>query len=182
MRLRLNVVYCLLSEDVSNVGIKDGVSTRLQDERNQLNIKGPISWREWLLPKTMRIKWNWKRWLLFGFAISMLVDSFLVPFYGSVDPGGSGAGMLFLILGFRASSRKPLPTSVVVAGGCAAGLTWALNHQLLRSPSAVWTPLDILLVLVVALWGRKRLGHDEPSANSATADSRSELYLTDDRR
>ena len=144
-----------------------------------MNVIDPMTWGEWLLPKEMRVKWTWKRWLLFGFAIFMLVDSFLVPFYSRVDPGGSGAGMLFLILGFRASSKKPLPTSVVVAGGCAASLTWILNRQLLRSPSVIWTSLDILLVLMVAFWGRKRVTRDEPSANTPTGDSKSELDLTD---
>lgn len=125
-----------------------------------MRVKDPETWATFFLPKFRQARWTWRRWLLLAFAISMFVDSFLVPFYGSVDPGGSGAGMLFLILGFRASSRRSIPTSVVVAGGGAAALTWALNQGLLKSPSMVWTPTLILLVLFVVFWGRGKSGID----------------------
>ena len=143
-------------------------------------IKAPQYWGKFFLPSWKGVRWTWKRWLLLAFAIAMLVDSFLVPFYGPVDPGGSGAGILFLILGFRASSRRKLPTSVVIAGGCTAALTWTLNHRLLKSPSVVWTPLDFLLVLYVVFWGRRRRGDgDEQSHHEpARADAQSILDAT----
>jgi hypothetical protein len=138
------------------------------------------TWGEVFVPKTNSVKWTLGRWLLLAFAIAMLADSFLVPFYGPVDPGGSGAGILFLILGFRASSRRSLPASVVVAGGCAAALTLALNHRLLKSPSVVWTPLDFLLVLFVVFWGWGRAGNrDEQSQQEqARPDAQSILDAT----
>lgn len=143
-------------------------------------IKTPRHRGEFFLPKWKGSQWTWKRWLLLAFAIAMLVDSFLVPFYGSADPGGSGAGILFLILGFRASSTRKLSTSVVISGGCAAALTWALNHQLLKSPSVLWTSLDFLLALFVVLWGRGRRGDaDEQSHHERVgADAQSILDAT----
>jgi len=144
-----------------------------------MNVNDPRTWGGWLLPKTEHVKWTWRRWLLFAFAISMLIDSFFVPFYGNVDPGGSGAGMLFLILGFRASSRRKLPVSVVAAGGCAAALASALNHRLLKSPSWVWTPLGIFLILFVVLWGRGKPDQIEAVPSSARPDTQSALHLGD---
>jgi hypothetical protein len=142
-----------------------------------MKLKDPTTWGGAFLPKPNRVEWTLRRWLLLAFAIAMLVDSFIVPFYGPVDPGGSGAGMLFLILGFRASSKRKLPASVVVAGGCAAALTWALNHRFLKSPSAVWTSLDFALVLFVVFWGRgRRDDSDDPSHQEpARADAQSIL-------
>lgn len=144
-------------------------------------VKSPPPHRgEFFLPRWKGVRWTWKRWLLLAFAIAMLVDSFIVPFYGPVDPGGSGAGILFLILGFRAASRRKLPRSVVIVGGCAAALTWGLNHRLVKSPSVVWTSIDFILVLFVVFWGRGRRGegdevlHQEP----VKADARSVLDAT----
>jgi len=91
-----------------------------------------------------------------GFALLLFADSFLVPFSRNVDPGRSGDGMLFLILGFRAASKNELPSAVVIGGGCLAMLTMALNHEVLRSPSVIWTPIAVALLLFVLLWGRKR--------------------------
>jgi multisubunit Na+/H+ antiporter MnhE subunit len=86
-----------------------------------------------------------------------LVDSFFVPISRDVDPGRASEGILFLILGFRAVSRSELPLSVLVAGGCLSALVAALNHRLIVSPSLVWTPVAIVLLVFVMFWGlRKR--------------------------
>lgn len=142
-----------------------------------MTVRNPRTWSKWLLPKTKHVKWTWKRWLLLAFAIYMLIDSFLVPFYGNIDPGGYGAGMLALILGTRASSNSKLPVSVVVAGGFAAALTWGLNHRFLKSSSAVWTGLVIFFVLFVVFWGRGKSEQAEAAANLATPDQSSVLRL-----
>jgi hypothetical protein len=118
--------------------------------------KAPAVWREMLLPKPKRIKWTWKRWLLLGFSLALLLDSFVVPFHGNVDPGGAGEGMLAILLGARAASICDLPLSVLVSAGAVVALAVASDHRLLKSPSMIWTPLGIALVLVVLLWGRNR--------------------------
>jgi hypothetical protein len=124
-----------------------------------MKLKNPESWGETFLPKMIAVPWTWKRWLLFAFAMSMFVDSFLVPFSRDVDPGRSGDGMLFLILGFRAASRSELPLSVVISGGCLAALTLALNHGFLKSPISYWTlGAIVILLLVVMFWGRRKGG------------------------
>lgn len=135
------------------------------------------TWRDALLPKSKRVKWTWKKCLLFAFAISMLVDSFLVPFHGEVDPGGAGAGMLFLILGFRAASASNLPLSVVLAGGCSVALTLAMNHRVLKSPSILWTSIAIVLTLIVAFWGLVKPNQCKTPADSAKEDPGSILHL-----
>lgn len=144
-----------------------------------MNVKIPRTRREWLLPKAKGVKWTLARWLLFAFAVVSLVDSFFVPFYGNLDPGGSGAGMLFLILGFRASSRRKLPVSVIAAAGCAVALVLALNHRLLKSPSWVWTPLAIFLILFIVFWGRGKLGEVEAPRSSPATDPQSVLHFGD---
>jgi hypothetical protein len=121
-----------------------------------MKLKDPETWGEFFLPKWKGVKWTWKRWLLLAFAISMFVDSFIVPFSRDIDPGRSGDGMLFLILGFRAASSSELPLSVVVAGGCLILLTLALNHGQLRSPSLIWTPIAVALLVFVVFWGRRK--------------------------
>jgi hypothetical protein len=145
-----------------------------------MKLKDPATWGEVFLPKNHRVTWTSRRWVLLAFAIAMLIDSFLVPFYGPLDPGGSGAGMLAIILSWRASSKRKLPRSVVVAGGCTAALTLALNHGLLKSPSAVWTTLFILLLIFVLFWGRgKPNDTDEQSQpEPVRADPQSALDVT----
>ena len=93
---------------------------------------------------------------LLAVAILILADSLIVPYSPSLDPGRSGARILFLILGFRAVSRSELPTSVVVMGAALAALVSCMNHSLVRSPSLVWTPLVFLLLALVLLWGRRK--------------------------
>lgn len=97
---------------------------------------------------------------LLGIAILAFVDSLIIPYSASLDPGRSGEGMLFLILGFRAVSRSEPPTSVIVAGAALAALVSCMNHGVVRSPSPFWTPLVILLLVLVLLWGR---GKREPA-------------------
>lgn len=89
--------------------------------------------------------------------------------------------MLCLILGARASSKRRLPTSVVVAGGFAAAVTWALNHRVLKSPSVAWTSLFILLLLFILFWGRGNPDEDKVSATFAKEDSSSILHIVDKR-
>ena len=96
---------------------------------------------------------------LLAVAILVFVDLLIVPYSPSLAPGRSGAGILFLIVGFRAVSRSELPTSVVVMGAALAVLVSCMNHGLVRTPSPVWTPLGILLVALVLFWGR---GKREP--------------------
>jgi hypothetical protein len=129
--------------------------------------KDPESWGEKFLPKWKGVEWTRRRWLLLAFALSLFVDSFLVPFSRDVDPGRSGDGMLFLILGFRAASRSELPTSVVVAGGCLTVLVLALNHGLQRTPSFLWVPIAIFLLVFVMFWGRRRADKSSPGETQA---------------
>ena len=112
------------------------------------------SWGEKFLPKWKGVEWTRQRWLLLAFALSLFVDSFLVPFSRDLDPGRAGDGMLFLILGFRAASRSELPLSVVVAGGCLAALALALNHGLPETPRLLWAIVGIFLIAFVMFWGR----------------------------
>jgi hypothetical protein len=116
----------------------------------------PENWGEFFLPKWKGVKWTWKRWLFFAFAICAFVDQFFVPFYRGPDPGGSGDGMLFLILGFRVVSRSELPPSVVVAGGCLVGITLALNHGQLKSARLFLLPIVVALLVFVMFWGRRK--------------------------
>jgi hypothetical protein len=117
-----------------------------------------VSWGEKLLPKWKGVEWTRGRLLLLTFALSLFVDSFLVPFSRDVDPGRAGDGMLFLILGFRAASRSELPLSVIIAGGCLTALTLFLNHVVQKAPSFVWAPIAILLLAFVMFWGRGKRG------------------------
>jgi len=130
-----------------------------------MRFKDPEGWAERLLPKWRSVEWTGRRWLLLAFALSLFVDSFLVPLSRDVDPGRAGDGMLFLILGFRAASRSELPLSVVFAGGCLTALALALNHGLLKTPGFVWTVVALFLLAFVMFWGRwkkKRSGLSEP--------------------
>ena len=121
-----------------------------------MRLLNPGTWGQAFLPKWRRVPWTWKRNLMLAFAASVLVDSFFVPFSRGVDPGGAGDGVLFLILAFRAASRRGVSLPVVFIGGSLTALTLALNHRLLRSPSPIWTPLAILLLLVVIFWRPRR--------------------------
>jgi hypothetical protein len=116
------------------------------------------SWGETFLPKWKGMQWTWKRWLLLAFAMSVFVDSFIVPFSRDIDPGRSGDGILFLILGFRAVSGSELPLSVVVAGGCLVALTLDLNHGQLKPPSLIGVPIAHVLAVLVMFWGRRKAG------------------------
>jgi hypothetical protein len=120
-------------------------------------------WRDFFLPKREKIQWTWQRVSLLVIAILVFVDSLIVPYSPRLDPGRSGAGLLFVILVFRAESRSKLPTAVVVIGTLLALLVSCMNHGLLRSPSLVWTPPGILLLLLVMIWGR---GKREPAASA----------------
>lgn len=141
--------------------------------------KTPTTWREMLLPKPKRVKWTWKRHLLLAFSIALLLDSFFVPFHGNVDPGGAGEGMLAILLGARAASICELPLSVVISAAAVVALAVASDHRLLKSPSMIWTPLGILLVLVVLFWGRGKPDQIETVPSSARTDPGSALHLGD---
>ncbi len=118
----------------------------------------PGQWQKILLPSWPPTEWTWRRAALLAIAVFSLIDSFFIPISRDVDPGRASEGILFLILGFRAVSRSELPLSIVVAGGCVSALVAALNHSLIRSPSLVWTPLAIILLLFVLLGGRRKRG------------------------
>src|SRR5579864_9141842 len=104
-------------------------------------------------------------------AVVVFIDSCFVPFNEHLDPGGSGEGALFLILGFRAASRRELPTPVMLIGTLLAGLTMGMNHGLLKSPGWVWTPIACLLLLVVLFWGRRLKEVDAPESPNADGKS-----------
>jgi len=122
------------------------------------------TWERILLPRLQKTLWTSERIFLFCVAVFLFVDSFFVPASRNLDPGRSGQGILFLIIGFRAVSGSKLPISVVIAGTCLAALTSGLNHGLLKSPSLVWTPVALLLLVFVMLWGRRKAdGPDDKS-------------------
>ena len=127
--------------------------------------KAFTTWREILLPKPKRVKWTWKRWLMLAFSIALLLDSFFVPFHGNVDPGGAGEGMLAILLGARGASICELPLSVLISAGAVVALAVASDHRLLTSPSMIWTPLGLLLALVVLFWGRGKRDQADPSSS-----------------
>ena len=134
-----------------------------REQRGEIPVKITQRWRDFFLPKREKIQWTWQRVSLLVIAILVFVDSLIVPYSPRLDPGRSGAGLLFLILVFRAESRSKLPTAVVVIGTLLALLVSCMNHGLLRSPRLVWTPLGILLLLLVMIWGR---GKREPAASA----------------
>jgi hypothetical protein len=138
--------------------------------------KTPTTWRGMLLPKPNRVKWTWKRYLLLAFSIALLLDSFFVPFHGNVDPGGAGEGMLAILLGARAASICELPLSVVISAAAVVALAFASDHRLLKSPSMIWTPLGIFLVLVVLFRGRGKRDQADANGGSANPDSGSVLH------
>jgi hypothetical protein len=117
-------------------------------------MKPQRAWEKIFLPRWEKTEWTWRRIFLLSVAVILLIDSFFVPFSRHLDPGRSGEGILFLIVGFRAASKSELPISVVVMGTCLAALAISMNHGLLKSPSLVWTSLAILLTALVFFWGR----------------------------
>jgi chromate transport protein ChrA len=119
-------------------------------------MKIPQAWETVFLPKWENKQWTWRMVFLLCIAVFLLIDSFLVPFSRNLDPGRSGEGIIFLIIGFRAVSNGKLPISVVIMGTCLAVLVACMNHRLLESPSVIWTPLGILLMVLVMFWGRGR--------------------------
>jgi hypothetical protein len=112
------------------------------------------SQREFFLPSWDPIKWTAERVLLLCVAVAVLIDSLLIPVSSDVDPGRSGAGILFLVLGFRAASKIKPGKIVLGAGLCIAMLTSLLNHRVLKASSWIWTTAGIILVVIVTFWGR----------------------------
>jgi hypothetical protein len=98
-------------------------------------MKTRLWWKDFLLPKEKKKQWTWQMISLFCVAVILFIDSCFVPFSENLDPGGSGEGAMFLILGFRAAARRDLPNPVMVMGTLLAGLTIGMNHGLLKSPS-----------------------------------------------
>jgi hypothetical protein len=113
------------------------------------------TWERILLPKWEKKHWTPRMVFLLCVAVFLFIDSFFVPFRQDLDPGRAGEGIAFLILGFRAVANGNLPISVVVMGTCMAALVSSMNHGLLKSPSFLWTPVGILLMVLVMFWGRK---------------------------
>jgi hypothetical protein len=138
-------------------------------------------WESILLPRFEKTQWTGKKIFLLCVAVFLLVDSFFIPASRNLDPGRSGEGILFLIIGFRAVSGRKLPISVAILGTCLAALTSALNHGLLKSPSFAWTFLGILLVLFVMFWNRgEPIGLSRPKDDSLiqpSPDTKSTLKL-----
>jgi hypothetical protein len=115
----------------------------------------PETWQRFLLPKWEKRQWTWKKIFLLSVAVACEIDSFFfVPFSRDLDPGRSGEGILFLIIGFRALSRSELPTSVVVMGTCLAALTSGMNHGLLKAHNFFWMETVFFLLAMVMFWGR----------------------------
>jgi hypothetical protein len=122
------------------------------------NHEQTIFQRHVLLPKWKswsKSEWSWRRTSLLVMAGIALVDSLFIPMSRDVDPGRSAEGILFLVLGFRAASRRiDPPGSVVIAAAGLVALTASLNHMLLKSPSWIWTPAGFLLLAFVMFKGR----------------------------
>lgn len=114
----------------------------------------PQSWKKFLLPKSEKIHWTWQRISLLCVAVFAFLDSLIVPYSLNLDPGRSGAGVLFLIVSFLAVSKAELLTSLLLIGTVLTALVSCMNHGLVRSPSLFWTPIGILLLALVLLWGR----------------------------
>lgn len=114
---------------------------------------------EFFLPKWKRwtkSEWTWQRTSLLTVALLAFADSWSIPPYRNIDPGASAEGILFLIVGFRAVSKSEAPsTLVVIASALLLGLTSGMNHELLKSPSPIWTPIAIALLCFVMFWRRK---------------------------
>src|SRR5258708_26197370 len=67
--------------------------------------------------------WSWPRTTLLVIALLAFVDSFFVPISRDVDLGRSAEGLLFLIICFRAVSRRKIPpSSLVIARAFLAAL------------------------------------------------------------
>jgi len=134
-------------------------------------------WERLLLPRLAKTQWTWKAIFLLSVAVFSFIDSWFIPSSQKLEPGGSGEAALFMIIGWRAVSTSELPISVVVMGTCAAALTSGMNHGFLKSPSLVWTPLGILLTLLVAFWGRGKR-EQAVSPPPASPDAKSVLNLS----
>jgi hypothetical protein len=132
-------------------------------------------WSEFLLPKLHEKQWTWQMVVLLCVAVFSLIDSFFVPFSAHLDPGRSGESALFWFLGIRASSRRELPTLVMLMGICLAVGTSLVNHGVLKLHGPLWVTLMIALLLAVLLWGRRLKPTEMPE--SAMADEKSTLRL-----
>src|SRR5258707_9147880 len=122
-------------------------------------VKTEQTWKRFLLPKWEKRQWTWKMIFLLGVAVFSAIDSLFVPFSRDLDPGRSGEGLLFLIIGFRALSGSELPTSVVVMGTCLAALTSGMNHGLLKAHNFVWMGTAFFLLAMVMFWWRGKPTH-----------------------
>jgi hypothetical protein len=125
---------------------------------------------EFFLPKWTPKQWGWRSITLLSIAVISLIDSLSIPMSRHIDPGQSGEGALFLLLGLRAAYEKEPPLSVVIAGALLSTLAAALNHRLLK-PSPFWisAPVWLSLVIFVAYWGRgKQIGGHLPRVDAST--------------
>jgi hypothetical protein len=110
---------------------------------------------EFFLPKWTPKQWGWRSITLLSIAVISLIDLLSIPMSRDIDPGQSGEGALFFILGIRAAYKKEPPLSVVIAGALLSTMDAALNHRLLK-PFPFWisAPVALLLVIFVLFWGR----------------------------
>jgi hypothetical protein len=107
------------------------------------------------LPKWTPKQWGWRSITLLSIAVISLIDSLFIPMSRDIDPGHSGEGAVFFLLGVRAAYKKEPPLSVVIAGALLSALTAALKHLSLKPfPSWISAGVTLLLVIFVGFWGR----------------------------
>jgi hypothetical protein len=115
-------------------------------------------WKQIFLPETSPTQWTWQMIFLVCVSVLVLVDTFFVSDSPHLDPGVEGEGMLFLILGFRAASRRGLSTPIMLLGTGLAIYTSCLNHRLLvirPNSLSVLTELALLFILILCGYTRK---------------------------
>jgi hypothetical protein len=133
-------------------------------------------WRRILLPKTPPRHWTWQMIFLVCISVLVLVDTFFVSDSPHLDPGVEGDSMLFMVLGFRAISRRGLSTPIMLLGTGLAVYTSCLNHRLFvfrPNSFSVLTELALALILIFCGYTRKSVAPRQP----ASADAKSILKL-----
>ncbi len=88
-------------------------------------------WRRIFLPRDAPRHWTWQMIFLVCVSVLVFVDTFFVSLSPHLDPGVEGESMLFMVLGYRAVSRRGLSTPIMLVGTVLAVLTSCVNHGLL---------------------------------------------------
>jgi hypothetical protein len=110
-------------------------------------------------------------------SVLVLVDTFFIYDSPQLDPGVEGESMLFMVLGFRAISRRGLSTPIMLLGTGLAVYTSCLNHRLLvfrPNSFSVLTELALALILIFCGYTRKSVAPPQPDS----ADAKSTLKLS----